>query len=94
MELAGEVGRIVELLVDRREAHRRDLVELAQALEDGEADRLARDLAALEPAVVLDRDASASATARDRAVLGRGAEAGDDLVAVERLAKPERLATT
>jgi hypothetical protein len=45
-ELAGEVARLLETLVDAREAHRGDVVECPQTLEHGKSQLLAGDLSA------------------------------------------------
>jgi riboflavin biosynthesis pyrimidine reductase len=56
LDLAVEVGRGIEVLVDAGEAQVGDLVERAQPVQDGEADLGAADLRTLEPNRILDRD--------------------------------------
>src|SRR5207247_378915 len=92
VDLALEVGQILEALVDRSEAQVRDRVELAQALEHRHADLLARDLG---PAVAqgfgeLDDDRVHGVGLEPSA---RGArDARGELGVLERLDTPRALA--
>ncbi len=77
-----EVGEILEALVHRREPQVRDVIEAAQALEHGDADAVAPDLAAFGAQLLLDlagerrrwraRRAGRSRRARGRCGASRG----------------------
>src|SRR5688572_8544130 len=56
-DLALEVGEVLEALVDADEAEVGDLVEVAEAVEDGAADLFGRDVRAFETEALLDLDA-------------------------------------
>ena len=86
LDLAVEVGRRVEVLVDAGETEVGDLVECAQVVEHQQPDLGARRLGATEAHGVLDRVGDAlDLLERDGATLGGGEQTTDDLGPLERL---------
>ena len=90
LELVHELGDVLELAVDRGEAHVGHVVELLQARHDALADRVARDLllAELEQLVLDLLDDALDRGGAHGALLAGLLDAGEDLVAVEGLAAP------
>src|SRR5258705_10998331 len=87
-DLALEVAEVVETLVDGRESHGGDRVELAQPLEHRAADPLARDLVTTRSGGVFDLVREGVDGSRvDRAPGDRSFDPGADLLEVERLSR-------
>src|SRR5829696_8864825 len=88
-DLPGEIGHVLETLVDGGEADRRHGIELLQAFENRTTQALARDLAAgRSPDLVLHgRDQRLDLAGPDLASLDRRPDPGHDLLPVEGLTR-------
>src|SRR5829696_6758091 len=84
-QLLLEVGHVLEVLVDRREAQVGDRVQGSQALQDGQADGLAWDLGAELAHLLLDLGRDLVDRTLDRAASHRLGDAAGELRPDERL---------